>query len=83
MSVIEEKLHELIQQMDDRQRSQLLNVARQIANASEDRFYSAAELIKMPAAQRAAHVAQAFEAAEEEAFETFEAYSEEPIADDD
>jgi len=47
----------------------------------EERHYSAQELLLMPPEQRSRILAAAFEAAADDEFETFEAYSEEDFGD--
>ena len=77
MTTIEnEIIQELAKLGEDRQKQ----VLSYIRGLTTERL-SARELMSLPAAKRAAYLQEAFRAAENEDFETFEAYSEESLSD--
>jgi hypothetical protein len=74
MIPIQDELLNLFEQMDEHQRHQLLDVARQIVQPA--RHYTALELMTLPIEERDRLVAEAMAQAADEDFEIFEAYSE-------
>jgi hypothetical protein len=72
------ELIELVEKLDEQQRQQVLDYVRQLA-APTQRFYTVRELSQMSPKERQRHILAAFEAAKDEDFEIFEAYSEEDL----
>lgn len=71
---IEQQIIEHLRSLDDRQKQRVLEFVNTLKPTT-----SARELLSLPAEEREQLVAAAFEAAAEEDFETFEAYSEEEL----
>jgi hypothetical protein len=76
MSTLEQEILERINKLDSEKQQRVLEFVSQL---EDERPLSARELMKLPYAERQRRVKAAFEAAANEDFETFEAYSEEPI----
>jgi hypothetical protein len=76
MSTLEQEILERIRKLDSRSQQRVLDFVAQLEN---ERPLSARELMKLPPKERAAYVKAAIESSAHEDFETFEAYSEEPI----
>ena len=72
---IEQQILEKLSQLDEAQKRQVLDFVTQ--SLGERHVYSARELLQLSPDERARLVAAAFDAASDEDFETFEAYSEE------
>lgn len=72
---IEQQILDKLHQLDEAQKQEVLNFVTQSLESQHS--YTADELLQLPPDIRARLVAAAFEAAANEDFETFEAYSEE------
>ena len=76
MSTLEQEILERINKLDSEKQQRVLEF---VAQLEKDRPLTLAELRKLLPKERQAHIKAAFEAAANEDFEIFEAYSEEPI----
>lgn len=74
---IDQQIIERIRELDEAQKLRVLEFVAH--TAQQPPTYSAQELLSLPPAERQRLVAAAFEAAVDEDFETFEAYSEEEL----
>ncbi len=74
---IDQQIMERIRELDEAQKQRVLEFVAH--TAQQPPTYSARELLSLPPAERQRLVAAAFEAAVDEDFETFEAYSEEEL----
>ena len=79
MSVIEQEIHDRIQQLSEDQKQLVLEYVRHLDLADEVSKHSARDLLKLPADERQRILAASLALAAEEDFELFEAYSEEPL----
>ncbi|MBN1311453.1 MAG: hypothetical protein JXB30_08540, partial [Anaerolineae bacterium] len=70
---IDQQIMERIRELDEAQKQRVLEFVTHTAR--QPSTYSARELLSLPPAERQRLVAAAFEAAADEDFETFEAYS--------
>jgi hypothetical protein len=82
MDTLERELIDKIRQLDEDEQRRVLTFVNTL-KTPEPKQYSARELMKLPPDERNRLMAMAFQAAENEVFETFEAYSEETIDADD
>ncbi len=71
---IEQRIIEQLHHLDERQKQRVLEFVNTLKPA-----YTARKMLNLPVEERQRLVAAAFEAAAEEDFETFEAYSEEDL----
>lgn len=74
---IEQQILEKLRRLDEAQKQQVLDFMTR--SLGEPHPYTAEELLQLPPEERARLVAAAFEAAANEDFETFEAYTEEGL----
>jgi len=75
---IEQRIMERVRQMSEAQKQRVL-VFVMHASQQPPTYYSARDLLKLPAEERERLVTAAFEAATDEDFEIFEAYAEEDL----
>jgi hypothetical protein len=78
MNTVEQDIIYRLHQLDPEKQRQVLDFIEQLRK-QPPRHYSPRELMQLPAAERDRIVAEAFRLAENEDFEIFEAYSEEPL----
>lgn len=78
MSTLEHELVEKISRLEPEQQRQVLAYV-QTLEAAPEQALSARDLLKLPREERQRLMAAAFALAADEDFETFEAYSEEPL----
>lgn len=76
MTIVEQVVHAL-QQLGPDDQQQVLDYVRSMT----PKTFTARDLLTLPPAQRQQLIQEAFRRAEDEAFETFEAYSEEAVDD--
>jgi hypothetical protein len=76
VSTLEQEILERINKLDSEKQQRVLEF---VAQLEKDRPLTLAELRKLPPKERQAHIKAAIESSAHEDFETFEAYSEEPI----
>ena len=81
MSTVEQEIIDRLHHMEPDEQRMVLEFIQSLPPSSQ-KPYSARELMKLPAAERDRIVAEAFKLAEDEEFEIFEAYSEEPLNDE-
>lgn len=74
---IDQQIIEAIRRLDDSQKRQVLNYVRQTLRQKSS--YAVWELLQLPPDERERQIASAFEAAAQEDFEVFEAYSQEDL----
>jgi hypothetical protein len=79
MNTVERELIERIHHLDEEKQRQVLEFVQTIETPTEQKRYSARELMKLPFAERNRILLEQLERAANEDFETFEAYSEEEI----
>lgn len=77
-NAIEQEIVEKFRQLEPDAKERVLNLLGRLA---DDHSLSALELMRLPAEERQRRVQAAIEAAADEDFETFEAYSEESVSD--
>lgn len=77
-NAIEQEIVEKFRQLEPDAKERVLNLLGRLA---DDHPLSALELMRLPAEERQRRVQAAIEAAADEDFETFEAYSEESVSD--
>jgi hypothetical protein len=78
MTPITHELLELVEKLDEHQQQQVLNYVRQLT-APARRYYTALELLELPAEEREHYVEASFKSSQHEDFEIFEAYSEDDL----
>jgi hypothetical protein len=76
MSTLEQEILQRIRKLDAEKQQRVLDFVEQLEN---ERPLTLQELRKLPPKERQAYVKAAIESSAHEDFETFEAYSEEPI----
>jgi len=79
MSALERELIGRISHLDSEKQRRVLEFVRDLEEAPANRIYSAQELMKLPFEERNRILQEQLQRAENENFETFEAYSEEEI----
>ncbi len=78
MSTVQQKIIDRLQTLDQTDQRRVLDFITHLHEQPQT-HYSPRELMKPPAAERDRIVAESFKLAEDEDFETFEAYTGEPF----
>ncbi len=76
MTALEQRVIEHIQRLDETQQQQVLAFIQEL---EDEQQYPVLRLAKLPPDEQDRAIAEAFAQARNEDFETFEAYSEEPL----
>ena len=81
MSMIEQEIIDRVRRLNDDQKRHVLDYLRQVESAGFSSGLSARDLMKLSPDELQQHIMNSLALAAEEDFETFEAYSEEPLDD--
>ena len=81
MSTVQQEIIDRLQTLDQNDQRRVLDFIAHLHEPPQ-KHYSPRELMRLPATERDRIVAESFKLAEDEDFETFEAYSEEPFGDE-